>query len=225
MINFVLDPLSRVREIWPEEKFRELGLPGYAVPKGHGRLPEGERFEDFERVAAAWMEGARVYGYRDFQVPSGSSIVIFTWVMCDGLGDWSAQHVVASILKKAMPNVRIELVTLVEESEKRFLSHSELPAQVLYYKENGPASFTPTILKKLANATLILQTPTFYPHFNALFEQIKQYTYGTLPTCAHIGEYGFIDSEWYHPNTGNSCMGLHPLEKGLLLHTHISEID
>ncbi len=225
MFDLLLDPLSRVREFCPVERFREVGLPEYAVPKGHGGLPSGGRFEGYERVAKCWMEGALVFGYGDLPLPGGASVVIFTWVMPDGLGDWSLQHSVATILKKAMPDLRIELVTLVEANEKRFLSHPDFPSQVLTYKNREPAFFSPALLKKLANASLILQAPTFYPHFESLFEQIKRVSYSSIPTCAHIGEYGFIDSEWFHPQTGNMCMGLHPLEKGLLLHTEVSAID
>lgn len=225
MFDLLLDPLARIREFCPVERFREMGLPGYAVPKGHGGLPDGVRFEQYEKVAKCWMEGALVFGYGDLPLPGGASVVIFTWVMPDGLGDWSAQHTAATILKKAMPNLQIELVTLVEANEKRFLSHPDFPSQVLTYKNKEPAFFSQALLKKLASTSLILQIPTFYPHFNTLFEQIRAASFSTIPTCAHIGEYGFIDSEWFHPQTGNMCMGLHPLEKGLLLHTEISSID
>ena len=225
MFDLHLDFFSRVRELWPRERFLELGLPGYAVPKGHGGLPVGENFERFEVVARCWMESALLFGYGDLPLPSGASVVIFTWVMPDGLGDWSAQHTVATILKMAMPNLQIELITLVEVNEKRFLSHPDFSAQVLSYSKNDPAYFSSGLIRKLAGASLILQTPTYYPHFEALYEQVKAASYGAYPSCAHVGEYGFINSEWFHPESGNMCMGLHSLEKGLLLHAEISSID
>jgi hypothetical protein len=225
MHNIIVDHLTRVREVWPVEKFKELGLPGYAIPKKHGTLPSGERFEDFRSVARAWMENALLFQYRDVAIPSGSTLILFTWVMADGLGDWSAQHAAASILQKAMPDLHIELVTLVETSEKKSLHYSDLPCHLLSYTKDKPAIFPSSLLKKMANASLVLQLPTYYPHFTSLVKEIQKVSLGSLPIFAHVGEYGFIDSEWFHPRTGNMCMGIHPLEKGLLLHTTVSSVD
>jgi hypothetical protein len=230
MINLLLDPLSRIREFCGAEEFRSLGLPGYLIPKGHSHVPcvDGEvkeNFRDYESVAKCWMEGALLFRYRDVMLPEGASVALFTWVMPGGLGDWTAQHVTASLLRKAMPDLRIELFTLVDISEKRILSHPDFACHMLTYNNRGAATFPPHLLKKLANFSLILQLPTFYPHFNALLGEVKKHSFSKMPECAHVGEYGFIDSEWAHPASGNLCMGLNPLEKGLLLHTELTSID
>lgn len=225
MQTLVVDHLTRIRELWPVEKFQELGLPLYVLPKKHGVLPEGQRFDDFASVAKAWMENALLFSYRDVTLPSGSSLILFTWVMPDGLGDWSAAHAAASVLKKAMPDLSIELVTLVETSEKKVLHHPDLPCHILSYTKDQPAYFPPSLIKKMANASLILQLPTFYPHFQSLIKEIEKANFGPMPTFATVGEYGFSNSEWFHPKSGNLCMGIHPLERGLLLHTSVSPVD
>jgi hypothetical protein len=130
--------------------------------------------------------------------------------MPGGLGDWSAQHVAADILKKALPNLRLELVTLVDETEKRLLFYRDAKTHLIPCRGKEPLSIPPHIAKKLDEASLILQIPTVHPHFT------KGY---------HIGEYGFIDSEHFHPETNNLCMGLHALEKGLLLYTDLLPTD
>jgi hypothetical protein len=225
MQTLVVDHLTRIRELWPVEKFLELGLPPYVIPKNHGVLPEGSRFDDFSSIAKAWMENALLFSYRDVTLPRSSSLIIFTWVMADGLGDWSAAHAAASVLKKAMPDLSIELITLVETSEKKVLHHPDLPCHILSYTKDEQAYFPPSLIKKMANASLILQLPTFYPHFQSLVKKIEKASFGLMPTFANVGEYGFINSEWFHPKSGNLCMGIHPLEKGLLLDTSVSSVD
>ncbi len=230
MINLLLDPLTRIREFCEGGEFRRLGLPGCLIPKGHSHLPcvDGEvkkNFSDYEEVARCWLEGALLYKYSDVMLPEGASVALFTWVMPGGLGDWTAQHVAASLLRKAMPDLKIELITLVDISEKRILSHPDFPCHMLTYNNKGPATFSPQLLRKLANFSLILQLPTFYPHFEVLLGDIAKYSFAKMPSFTHVGEYGFIDSKWAHPGSGNLCMGLNPLEKGLLLQTELTLVD
>ncbi len=224
MLNLLLDPLVRAEELWGEE-LRGFGLPGWAMPKFFGSLPKGGRFGDFECVAARWLEGARLFGYQGCVPRVNSTVVLFTWVMPGGLGDWAAQLATAAILRKGLPDLKIELVTLVEATESRFLRSHDFPNHIIIYKNEEPAHFSNALLKKMSEASLILQIPTHYPHFKLLMDGIRRVSIGQIPVTASIGEYGFIDSEWFHPESGNICMGVHPLERGILLHTEVSAVD
>ena len=224
MINFLLDPLIRAEELWGEE-LREFGLPGFAIPKCFGALPVSGHFGDFERVASKWLEGARLFRYRETCVRAGSSVILFSWVMPGGLGDWADQISAASILKMGIPDLKIELVTLVEESQPRFLRGHDFPNHIIIYRNNEPVHFSNTLLKKLSEASLILQIPTYYPHFQMLIDGIFKLSSGRIPVIASIGGSGSFHSEWFHPMSGNICMGIHPLERGLLLHTDASYVD
>jgi hypothetical protein len=38
-----------------------------------------------------------------------------------------------------------------------------------------------------------------------------------VPLIENVGEYGFLESSWFHPKSGNHSMGLHALERGIFI--------
>lgn len=192
----LLDPLTRVKEEYSRERFVNLGIPGYALPKMHSEWPLKPRFDDYKAILHHWVYKAFLHRHPPSR-PSGS-IVLFTWVMADGLGDWSAQMAAADVIKEAYPDLDVRLVTIISETEKASFSHPHYPMHLFRYGEKVP----PELLK----ASLVIQIPTYYPDW----ETIKP------SNSITIGEYGFIDSEWFHPQSDALCMGLNSLEKGLL---------
>lgn len=57
----------------------------------------------------------------------------------------------------------------------------------------------------LGEMDFVLQIPTFYGEGVSAHES--------------IGEYGYLESSWFHPKSGNRSMGLHALEKGIFIRT------
>lgn len=140
-----------------------------------------------------------------------SKIVIFTYVMSDGLGDLKASEVAAGHLENEFFSVyRISLVPATWEKNIRSTSKNHL---IHYYEDISDLNssrFSDPIHDCLQNASLLLQIPTFYPHWQELLIKYRPQKHYT------IGEYGFIDSTWAHPMIDNTvCMGLHYLEKGI----------
>src|SRR3990167_4847459 len=69
----------------------------------------------------------------------------------------------------------------------------------------------------LSKRSAIVQLPTYYPHFDSMVDKLKGMDGGTMPTIESVGEYGFLESNWFHPKSHNHSMGLHFLEKGVLV--------
>jgi hypothetical protein len=134
--------------------------------------------------------------------------VIFTWMMEDGLGDSTAQLEAARILHAKFPDLKITLLLLAPESKT--FPGSPFPRHILYSTGKGSISLPPKIQNILSSASLILQLPTFYPHTKTLFQTF-------LARQELLGECGLIDRGWFHPKTGNRCLGLHFLEKGIFI--------
>ncbi|MBU6446652.1 MAG: hypothetical protein KGQ49_04570, partial [Verrucomicrobia bacterium] len=147
------------------------------------------------------------------KVPAKGKATLFTWVMRDGQGDFFAGMEVYRMLKTRLPDVCMRFVALVpEELEFPLLEGATL----IPYKEHCPVDCLPeAVLQMLKQSDLILQLPTYYPHTSELREALKNRE-GAQPKFEAVGEYGFLESPYFHPGSGHYSMGLHFLEKGIL---------
>ncbi len=179
-----------------------LGQPSEVIK------PVFSSFESLKRHLY-WKAFLSVYS-KDIRYQN-KKIVIFTYVMSDGLGDLKASELAAGHLEKEFSSVyRISLVPAKWKKNIRSKSKNHL---IHYYEDISDLNssrFSARIDDCLQNVSLLLQIPTFYPHWQELlmrYQPKKHYT---------IGEYGFIDSTWAHPMIDNTvCMGVHYLEKGI----------
>ena len=89
---------------------------------------------------------------------------------------------------------------------------------IYYERDCAVSAIQGEALEILRTSDLVLQLPTFYPFFEELREAVESITFSLPPPkWSSIGEYGFLESKWYHPQSGNRSMGLHFLEKGVMV--------
>jgi hypothetical protein len=139
------------------------------------------------------------------------SVILFTWVIADGWGDYYAQKETARLLLKAYPQLNLTLVTLIHQ-DKRAPSEGRWNEIVIRYSGeiNQPISYAPfseQLCTLLKHADLILETPTPF---------VDMSCYASKEKILRIGEHCALRSYPYHPHTGAYSMGLHFLETGIL---------
>lgn len=203
-----LDPLSYLKEEFPPERFRRLGVPEYAVPKTHSSFPDKPFFQDKKALLKQWVYNAFLFQYGK-KAPPKATVVLFTWVIPGGFGDLTTQEEVASTISEAFPHLDLQLITLLEEGVEKYPASRHPNQTIIRFKGKNRAPIPLDLLRK---ASLIIQIPTYYPYWDEWKDKLSPGT-----EIVSVGEYGFIDSPDFHPQTGNLCMGLHALEKGLLL--------
>lgn len=145
--------------------------------------------------------------YSEQPVPCDAKVSVLTWVIPDGLGDFFAAIHIARLIKKAFPFLEICLFAI---SEKELPESNDISVARWQGSEDQ--------LRYLRGSDLILQTPTRYPKMDqiaAAVEAVK--SDDPMPKFESAGQYGFIESDWFHPKSGAHCMGLHFLEKGVLI--------
>jgi hypothetical protein len=141
------------------------------------------------------------------------TVVLFTWVIPDGLGDYAAQIASAQILLRRYPRLDLRLVTLFHERAPLPGAHVFLRAkQIAYGAECGLERLDAEAREWIRCADLLVQIPTFYPHWEELVRALRR----GRPAIS-VGEYGAAHRPDCHPTGRVYCMGLHPLEKGILL--------
>ncbi len=144
-------------------------------------------------------------------------ITLFTWVMNDGQGDFVAGAEAIRLLKSRLPELDIHFMALVPKQirlQPDLIEYSTL----IPYEKDCPVDLIPReALEILRKSDLILQLPTYYPHTEELKQILKEMNSSApCPKIEMVGEYGFIESSWFHPRSGNYSLGLHFLEKGIL---------
>lgn len=176
-----------------------------------------ENFDDFAIIKQRYLEKAELARYDGSQMPGDACVVLFTWVMEDGWGDYYTQLDAARILQKRFPDIELTLITLIHKN--RALPQEPHPFTEHIFRYSGNArchvvteAFPEMIHQLCRVADLIVQLPTSFPHTASLLDQWDARSRHEL-----IGEQGFIDSAWFHPRSGAHCMGLHFLEKGLFV--------
>ena len=209
-------------EAFPANDFIELGLTRY-YPRVYRGLPRlysrdqathahiKKNFTHLPSLKKQTLSKAlfSLYG----KLPAKGKVTLFTWVINDGLGDFVAAVEVMRLLKGRLPDLDLHFVGLIQE---KVLANLNLPEQsiVIPYERDCPFSLiTSEAMETLRTSDLILQMPTYYPHT----DELKLALGADGPKMECVGEYGFLESNWFHPKSGNYSMGLHFLEKGVLV--------
>ncbi len=154
--------------------------------------------------------------YENGKIPAGSKICLFTYVLSDGWGDFIAAIETAKILKAKFLNAQIRSVIYLPKNFSPDKSDCDASTLFIPYGTEGPpVSFPEKALQALKSADLVISLPTFYPFTEELKALLEKGAH--KPKFIAIGQYGFIESPWFHPKSGNYSMGLHFLETGVLI--------
>jgi hypothetical protein len=150
--------------------------------------------------------------YQNVQSTNDSLIVIFAFVLCDGLGDYIAAKETQKILLQQHVNVQLILILPDSFKEERLIDDQAL---CHYYNTKESAHFqffSKKIIETLRQSDCVLQIPTMYPYWRRMIDVLS------LKSFFSLAEYGFVDTTWAHPKSVNVLsMGLHFLEKGIFI--------
>ena len=225
-------------EAFPKDLFEKLHLPLSTYPTIYQGLPRysqlhypkhlfvKQEFSDLSILKKRFVDKALLSIYNQCTLCKSHSIVLFTYVIPGGLGDYFAQQLLKKTLQKAFPFLTISTISLIHRTAPLQSAKENKEDHLVYFSSLEEITIPKALLQLLRNASLILQIPTFYPHWNLLIEQLK-----TLPSplpfpkTETIGEYGFINSKEFYPTTSTRCLGLHFLEYGLLLESTSQKVN
>lgn len=214
--NSVHEILEKIKSRLESEDLTGLNIPPYAgisIPKN---LPDTPGFSSYRDTFFQILDKIMLLRYKNISIKTDKKLIFFTWVIPSGLGDLGMQIHVAETIAEMNKDLKIELVTLIDERSPLPDSlRSKLPHHIIMYKHPEPALLTPKVQKLLREAFCIIDIPTDYFDFPAVKALIEKNNTAP-PILSRIGQYGFLDTKSYNPTSQNRCMGLHPLEKGIL---------
>ncbi len=185
-----------------KEELNEAGISKEELPKMYRGLPRlydrenpakayiKKPFCNFSSLKRHWIDKTLFLLYANLKVSSLLPVSLFTWVMNDGLGDFYAQKELATLLQESFPHIPFHLITIVHKTTLSVIDKATW--------------------QKLANSSMILQFPTYFPDTPRILQKLQGIKY------EHLAEYGFIEAGWCNPLTPYRSLGLHFLEKGLL---------
>lgn len=198
-----------------EKEFTQLRLRKYfpkiyrGLPREYHRDDPGKsrlrkNFTDLARLKNLAIDRAVCSLYEGFIPKSHTRVGIVVWVLSDGLGDWVAAQESARILSTKFPGIQMHLYAITVKTE---LPPAEFPTTLISYQ----GAETDQLLSIEQEMDFMLQIPTYFPNSDQLFSKHPM-------EC--VGEYGFLDSSWFHPQTAHRSMGLHALEMGIFTRKH-----
>ncbi len=186
-----------------EREFADVGLSRY-FPRIYRGLPRvyhrddpsrshiKKNFTNLADLRRLSVDRAVLSLYEGTAKVGSIKVGILTHVLPDGLGDWTAAVETASILAAKWPSLDIHL--FIATSRKLPQENGAFHVHTFFLNEvSGPV---PSAIQEM---DVLLQIPTRFP----------------VAPGEKIGEYGFLESDWFHPKSGNRSMGLHVLEKGI----------
>lgn len=142
------------------------------------------------------------------KVPAKGQVTVFSWIPEeDALGAIE----IARILRSRLPGVTVYFVALIQKNMASQISFFEGSVLLNYEEDLSLSAFTEEALHFLRSSDLILQVPTYYPYTDELMAILSG------PSMECVGDYGFIESSWFHPQSGRHSLGLHFLEKGIII--------
>jgi hypothetical protein len=215
-----------LKALLSESDLKSLNIPLTDLPLYTGPLPRNNKevealFSDLPSLKRLCLEKPLCRLYSSFIPPSPLRITIFTWVMGDGLGDFSAQLESAKTLVRDLKiPFDLTLITLHPTWMKLFAANLPCKHIFLSYEENAkgtweniPPVFIPReVIELLKTSEVLLQIPTYFPQTKALLEAIS---HPKAPRYELIGEGGWSHSAPFSPPSGFRALGLHFWEKGL----------
>ncbi len=199
----------------PDEA-QKLGIPLTCFPPFIESLPQKESFSHLPSLKRLYLEKALCHLYKSFPLKHIVNVTLFTWVIGDGLGDFSAQIETAKALLSDSMNVC--LISL-HPDRMPLSSPFEIPHFLIPYQEdsNGTWDNIPPVKipqDALTRAHVILQIPTYFPHTKKVLDPILQNS-KHRPSYELIGEGGWGDTPRFSPTSGSRALGLRSWEKGL----------
>lgn len=207
---------QKILQAFSDSEMQRCGLPRLRMVRGLPRqyhqnsIAISKIKSDFSYLPALLKTaGAKAIFslYSEYPVPRNAKVTILTWVIPDGLGDFYASIHVARVIKNAFPFLEIHLFAI---SEKELASVDDISIALWDGSESQ--------LNALRGSDLILQMPTHYPKIDEIQAQVERIASDDpMPKWESVGQYGYIESDNFHPRTKAHCMGLHFLEKGVLI--------
>ena len=213
---------QKILGAFPEKEMSHLGFNSVKIYRGLPRFyrrssptftkikPHFAYLPSLKRTVAA----KAVYSLYQFQQDvADARLTIFTWVMPDGLGDYFASVEVARLIKASFPSLNLNLFVISDIAVCDDLNVQRWVGSELQ-------------LDLLRSSDLILEMPTVHPTSKLIQQEIKNLpSHSPLPIWETVGQYGFVDSDQFHPQSKAYCMGLHFLEQGILLRKSMVSIS
>jgi hypothetical protein len=211
--------------VFPEQDFIDLNLPLSTFPLIQQGLPRDldpfstsflqlkTGFRDLNTLKKRILDKPTLYQYKHYPILKDLSIVIITYVVPGGFGDYFAQSYLKKILKKRFQEVDITSVIFIEKSysQKITCEEDEILCAFNAVEELKPQYFDLSLKRLFKKAHIVFEIPTPFPFKKELQLLSSQASY------IQIGEYGFIQSSLYEPKSAARCLGLHFLEYGLFI--------
>lgn len=211
-------------EAFSAKEFAELGLYRY-YPKIYRGLPrvykneaptESHIKKEFTNLPCLkWQVLSKALFSLYANVKPQGKVTVFTWVIQDGFGDFIAAAEVVCLLRARFPDVDVQFVCLIGKNHQGKLTFPEKTTVCLYDDVCELNCVSKEAISILRKSDLILQIPTYYPHTDELIKKVRTRKFN--PKVEHVGEYGYLESSWFHPKTNRYSLGLHFLEKGILI--------
>lgn len=197
-----------------------LNIPLNCLSPYIGPLPQKESFSHLPSLKRLYIEKALCYLYSEISLKHSIKVSLFTWVIGDGLGDFSAQIETAKVLLNF--SMQVSLMTLHPDRMSLSLPKLQSPHFLVPYQENSngtwdsiPEVKIPSeVIKTLKKAHVILQLPTYFPYTKKILDPILQNS-KHRPSYELIGEGGWGDTPRFSPMSGARALGLRSWEKGL----------
>ncbi len=196
-------PQKSLENLLSPSEIKELKLPKEAHPKPIFHLPNNP----LPSLKKSYIDTALLSLYKNIPLPKNTHIILLTYVI-EGYGDYYAQLEIASILQKAFPEITLDFILFLHKDRKikhphkhHLLSYTGKESHKIVYE--FPSKKT---LNSLRSASIIIETPTKFPHLKDL---------SPLPTIESLGECGMIHTQDFGPESGSRSLGFHCLEKGV----------
>lgn len=187
------------------------GLPRVYLRNDPSQSRVKKHFDHLPSLKRVGSERALFSLYSEIDLGKGDRLTVFTWVMNDGWGDLIAGWEAIRVLGEKFPDLEISWVALVPEGKTAPKLTGRFQPHWVFYR-GDKADISDDAMSALSASDCILQFPTYYPHTDELKDLLL------TPTWMDLGEYGFIELDAFHPKSGRWCLGLHCLEKGILIH-------
>ena len=176
-------------------------------------------FSNLKNLKYLLSENLIAQEYEKKPIHEKTKITVITQVLSDGFGDIIAHQNTLEILRKNLPKTDISSILCIAKAfSTKYASYIQ-DSTVVYYQNNCSISdFPKEILQTLQKNSVIVTVAT---KLDCLEEFKKIIAAKPQPNTQFLsfGEYGFIESKDFGPNSGAYSMGLHFLEKGIFIPT------
>lgn len=191
------------------------GLPRLYDKEDPRKVRFKEGFSHLPSLKKAVLEKFLLPLYEKKEIPERTQLVLINYILADGWGDFIAAKESVRILKSQFPQLVIDWIAIAP----KWLNLPKDPniRFFLEYETEFPASsFPEEAIELIRQSDLILSLPTLYPDEEGLKARVQK------KQIFSIGQYGFAEAPGFQPESNNRAMGLHFLEKGIILPSPIN---